>query len=215
MVTSVICGVAQISADKDFGRLGLKTVLFYSLTGLLAVATGLICVNLLQPGEVEPTHKQQILSNQSADVSSKVDQAMQTADHGWENILQVFHRMVPSNLFDAAVNGQLLGLITFGLLFGFFLGRLKGGTEGNSNEVLVWTANHHSQNYPGNSCVCTNWDFCLGHSHHCQEWTQCFLADGLFCFNRCTCLIRSCSDYPSLLLKYLGRISFHWITTNP
>ena len=126
VVTSVICGVAQISADKDFGRLGLKTVLFYSLTGLLAVATGLICVNLLQPGNVEPDLKAQILSKQSVEISSKVDQAMQTADHGWENILHIFHRMVPSNLFDAAVNGQLLGLITFGLLFGFFLGKLKG-----------------------------------------------------------------------------------------
>lgn len=137
VVTSVICGVAQISADKDFGRLGLKTVLFYSLTGLLAVATGLICVNLLQPGEVEPALKEQILSNQSADVSSKVGQAMQTADHGWENILQIFHRMVPSNLFDAAVNGQLLGLITFGLLFGFFLGKLKG--ELRETQLRFWS----------------------------------------------------------------------------
>ena len=28
VLTSVICGVAQISSDQDFGRLGLKTVFF-------------------------------------------------------------------------------------------------------------------------------------------------------------------------------------------
>jgi proton glutamate symport protein len=134
--TSVICGVAQISADQDFGRLGLKTVLFYSLTGLLAVATGLICVNLLQPGDVNPELKERIIANHSLEVSSKVDQAMETANHGWENILQIFHRMVPSNLFDAAANGQLLGLISFGLLFGFFLGKLK--TELRQTQLKFW-----------------------------------------------------------------------------
>ena len=52
VMTSVICGVSQISTDKDFGRLGLKTLLLYSLTGLLAVCTGLLCVNLIEPGEI-------------------------------------------------------------------------------------------------------------------------------------------------------------------
>ena len=44
VMTSIICGVAKIGGEKDFGRLGVKTILFYSLTGLLAVATGLFCV---------------------------------------------------------------------------------------------------------------------------------------------------------------------------
>ena len=52
VLTSVICGVSQIAGERDFGRLGLKTLLLYSLTGILAVATGLFCVNLLQPGDV-------------------------------------------------------------------------------------------------------------------------------------------------------------------
>ena len=38
MVTSVICEVAQISADKDFVT-WLKNYTFLLLTGLLAVAT--------------------------------------------------------------------------------------------------------------------------------------------------------------------------------
>ena len=33
VMTSIICGVAKIGGEKDFGRLGLKTLLFYSLTG--------------------------------------------------------------------------------------------------------------------------------------------------------------------------------------
>jgi len=126
VITSVICGVAQISSDRNFGRLGLKTLLIYSLTGLLAVATGLLCVNFLQPGNVDPSIKDKIIASQSGEFVPSIDSAMKTANHGWENILQVFHRMVPPNLFEAAVKGQLLGLICFGLLYGFFLGKLKG-----------------------------------------------------------------------------------------
>ena len=61
------------------------------------MATGLICVNLLQPGNVEPDLKAQILSKQSVEISSKVDKAMQTADHGWENILHIFTEWFPQS----------------------------------------------------------------------------------------------------------------------
>ena len=125
VLTSVICGVAQISGDRDFGRLGIKTLLIYSLTGLLAVTTGLLCVNLLQPGLVDPEIKEAILANQQSTNLASLDRAMETANDGWSNLAQILHRMVPPNLFSAAVEGQLLGLICFGLLFGFFLGRIK------------------------------------------------------------------------------------------
>ena len=39
VMTSIICGVAKIGGEKDFGRLGTKTLIFYSITGLLAVLT--------------------------------------------------------------------------------------------------------------------------------------------------------------------------------
>ena len=125
VMTSVICGVSQISTDKDFGRLGLKTLLLYSLTGLLAVCTGLLCVNLIEPGEIDSIKKEAILANEVAGSGHSMEKALSTANDGWQNLAQIFHRMVPPNLFAAAVQGQLLGLICFSLLFGFFLGRIN------------------------------------------------------------------------------------------
>jgi proton glutamate symport protein len=124
VMTSIICGVAKIGGEKDFGRLGLKTLLFYSLTGLLAVATGLFCVNLIEPGQVPEEIRAQMLDNQSDGHSSKIEGALDQADRGWAGIIEIFHRMVPPNVFKAAVEGQLLGLIFFSLLFGFFITRL-------------------------------------------------------------------------------------------
>ena len=53
VVTSIICGVSKIGGQEGFGRLGLKTMGFYALTGLLAVCTGPLSVNLLSPGIVD------------------------------------------------------------------------------------------------------------------------------------------------------------------
>ena len=123
VMTSIICGVAKIGGEKDFGRLGLKTFLFYSLTGLLAVATGLFCVNLIEPGQVPDEIRAQMLDNQSDGHSSKIEGALDQADKV-DRYPRNLHRMVPANLFKAAVEGQLLGLIFFSLLFRFFITKL-------------------------------------------------------------------------------------------
>ena len=136
VLTSVICGVSQIAGERDFGRLGLKTLLLYSLTGILAVATGLFCVNLLQPGDVAPEIKEAIIASQASTSLGSLENALDTAENGWANLLQIFHRMVPPNLFSAAAEGQLLGLICFGLLFGFFLGHIK--PELRASQLKFW-----------------------------------------------------------------------------
>ena len=136
VLTSVICGVAQIAGEKDFGRLGLKTLLLYALTGILAVATGLLCVNLLQPGYVDPEIKEAIIASQETSSLGSLEKALDTAENGWGNLIEIFHRMVPPNLFSAAVEGQLLGLICFGLLFGFFLGKIN--VELRQTQLKFW-----------------------------------------------------------------------------
>ena len=121
VMTSIICGVSKIGEDQDFSRLGIKTILFYSLTGLLAVIVGLLCVNLIEPGQVDPELREKMLAGQNSMAGEKLDRAFQNADNGWKGIVEIFQRMIPQNLFKAAVEGQLLGLIFFSLLFGFFI----------------------------------------------------------------------------------------------
>ena len=136
VISSVICGVAQISSDRDFGRLGMKTILLYSLTGLMAVSTGLLCVNLVSPGDVSPEVKNAILEKNQDNTLPSLHQAMESASNGWSKLIEIIHRMVPPNLFYAAAEGQLLGLISFSLLFGFFLGRMK--PELLNNQLVFW-----------------------------------------------------------------------------
>ncbi|MBT5715431.1 MAG: dicarboxylate/amino acid:cation symporter [Opitutae bacterium] len=136
VMTSIICGVAKIGEDKDFGRLGLKTLFFYSLTGLLAVVVGLLCVNLIEPGQVDAELREKMLSGQADMESKKIEQAFEHADDGFKGIIEIFQRMIPQNLFKAAVEGQLLGLIFFSLLFGFFVARLP--EKFKESQVVFW-----------------------------------------------------------------------------
>lgn len=51
ILVSITRGVASLGDPAALGRLGLKTVAFYLFTTLIATAIGLLCVNLLHPGD--------------------------------------------------------------------------------------------------------------------------------------------------------------------
>jgi len=136
IMTSIICGIAKIGAESNFKKLGLKTLGFYSLTGILAVTVGLLCVNIFKPGIVDENIRDKMLQSHHAFDSEKLNAAMDRADSGWVTLIEIFHRMVPTNLFKAGVEGQLLGLIFFSLLFGFFVSRLP--EKGKQNQTVFW-----------------------------------------------------------------------------
>ena len=136
IMTSIICGIAKIGGESNFKRLGLKTFGFYTLSGVLAVTVGLLCVNIFQPGIVDEDIRDKMLQSHQAFDTEKLNSAMDRADNGWVNLLEIFHRMIPTNLFKAGVEGQLLGLIFFSLLFGFFISRLP--QKGKQNQTEFW-----------------------------------------------------------------------------
>ena len=51
--------------------------------------------------------------------------AAKVEGRGVSDVAQVFLRMVPENIFKAAVEGQMLGLIFFAILFGYFMTHLE------------------------------------------------------------------------------------------
>jgi len=109
ILTSIISGVANIGDAQNLGRLGLKTITYYISTSLFAIVTGLILVNIIQPGI-------------GADLGLKREVPELAASSGdlWEIIL----RMVPTNIFGAMVSFDILAVIFFSLLFGFFITRV-------------------------------------------------------------------------------------------
>jgi proton glutamate symport protein len=121
IMASIITGVSGMGGTSGLGRLGGKTMLYYITTSLFAILTGLMFVNLLTPGIVngQPARHVLGLSEQAAaQVAEKV------SGHSAADLSDVFLSMVPPNVIQAAADGQMLGLIFFSLLFGFFITRI-------------------------------------------------------------------------------------------
>ncbi len=121
IVSSIIVGMMGIGSGEHLGRLGGKTLIYYFVSSLLAILTGLLIVNLIMPGIVDgqPAKDMIGLTENIEDVTSKVE------GKGPGDIVAVFLRMVPANIVSAAADGQMLGLIFFSLLFGYFLTKIK------------------------------------------------------------------------------------------
>ena len=121
IVSSIIVGMMGIGSGEHLGRLGSKTLAYYLVTSLLAILTGLLIVNLVMPGLIDgqPAKDMIGLTENTQEVTSKVE------GKGPGDIVAVFLRMVPANIVSAAADGQMLGLIFFSLLFGYYLTKIK------------------------------------------------------------------------------------------
>ena len=121
IISSIITGVSGVGGSSGLGRLGGKTLLFYMVSSLLAILTGLILVNILNPGIIngEPAREVLGLSQEAAVQAAEKVQGRSASD-----LSGVFLSMVPPNIVMAAAEGQMLGLIFFSLLFGYFMTRI-------------------------------------------------------------------------------------------
>ncbi len=121
IVSSIISGIMGLGSEKGFGRMAGKVIGYYTLTGFLAIILGLLLVNIIQPGKVSTEVAKRIVgqSEKSPEFIAQFE-GRETSE-----MVEIFQRMIPPNIFEAATdNGQLLGLIVFSLIFGFFINRL-------------------------------------------------------------------------------------------
>lgn len=120
IVASIIASLANNQRTSGLGRLGGKTLAWYLTTTTLAVLVGLVTMNLIQPGIVDgqPARDNLGLAAETGAVMEKV------AGRDSGDLVEIVLRMVPPNIVAAAADGQMLGLITFSLLFGYFITRL-------------------------------------------------------------------------------------------
>ncbi len=119
IATSIIAGVAGLGGPGTLGRLGGKTLLYYLTTSTISILVGLTIVNLVQPGILNGVPVRELLDFQanSEEVAARVSGAQ-------GGVAEVFLRMFPPNIVKAAAEGQMLGMIMFCILFGYFISQL-------------------------------------------------------------------------------------------
>lgn len=126
--SSIVQGISQMGKDKSFGRLGAKTFFFYIFTTFLAVLTGLLIVNLIKPGSYMTA---------PAATSSVMTPLLNAAPKShMEAVGEILLKLIPINIFEAASQGNMLGIIFFALLFGFALAKIESTASDNLMNVL-------------------------------------------------------------------------------
>ena len=108
--TSIISGIANVGSGDNLGRLGFKTIAYYLSTSTAALFTGLVIVNIFKPG-----------------VGADLGFANQVEGLGVakESFGSTLMNIVPDNLFVAMVENQMLSIIFFAMLMGFFITKTK------------------------------------------------------------------------------------------
>jgi len=98
----LLTGINKVGDFKSVGRIGLKTMVYFTFATLIALALGLIIVNIFKPG---------LALSQSGMLSSNVTpKAFDLKDF----IQHIF----PENIIDAMAHNQILPIIIFALFFG-------------------------------------------------------------------------------------------------
>lgn len=120
VLVSLILGVVSLKDIKNLSRIGLKTILIYICTTILAVSIGLVTVNIIKPGELFPKDKQtEFVERYQQTVSARHSDMKEVQN---ASPLQFLVDMVPENVFQAfGDNSKMLQIIFFALLLGVAL----------------------------------------------------------------------------------------------
>ena len=116
ILTSLVTGVTGLGSRGRFGRMFGRTIFYYMITSLLAISTGLVLVNIIQPG--------------TGAILPGGGKAIEPADLTLIEVLyQQINRLIPTNPFASIAGGEFLSIISFAIMLGMFI-NLVGGDHG-------------------------------------------------------------------------------------
>ncbi|MAQ14422.1 MAG: dicarboxylate/amino acid:cation symporter [Sandaracinus sp.] len=118
IVSSLITGVTGMGDLRKLGRLGGRTVAFYLGTSFVAIVTGVLMVNLLNPGVGADLG----LLEAGAGAAPNV---VESGGHVGQILWAQLEGMIPKNPLKAAADGDMLPLIFFSIVLGVFISAVE------------------------------------------------------------------------------------------
>jgi Na+/H+-dicarboxylate symporter len=116
---SVIVGISSLGDPARLGLVGGATVVYYLSTMFIAVVIGIVLVTNMKPGVgVDESFREEQISLRGEEATQKVTGAETELGSAWMNLVK---QIIPDNPLRAAVDGQVLSVITFAILIGLAL----------------------------------------------------------------------------------------------
>ncbi len=114
---SLIKGVSDLKDISKLSKMGMRTILTYLVTTVVAVTIGLMIVNVIQPGKtISDETRENLIENYSGEADKRISSAEAQKENG---PLRALEDLIPDNIFSAASNnGNMLQVIVFAVFFG-------------------------------------------------------------------------------------------------
>ncbi len=120
ILAALIKGITDLRDISSLSKMGLRTIVAYIITTVVAVSIGLAVVSIVKPGgSIAEDTRTELIEAYGGDAESKRQAAAMQKDAG---PLQALIDLVPSNIFEAASsNRNMLQVIFFAVFFGIAL----------------------------------------------------------------------------------------------
>ena len=118
LFSTLVVGIAGHGDDmKKVGKLAFRSIVYFEIVTTLALAVGLIAVNLVRPGEG--------LSLPTEQVSATITEASQRT----VTFSGVLEHIVPASFVDAAAKNEVLQVVFWSIIFAVALARTPIGPK--------------------------------------------------------------------------------------
>jgi len=106
----IVAGIGHMRAGKDVGRIGLRALVYFEVMSTLALAIGLVVVNVLKPG-----------SGVALAAPSSKTAAEYASTAGPQTTVDFILNIIPNTFVDAFARGEILQVLLVAVLFGLAL----------------------------------------------------------------------------------------------
>lgn len=114
VVASLLVGTASLGDIRKLGRIGLRTIVYFLLSTVLAIVLGLLLSNLFKPGSrIDPATRDSLSAQFAGEAAGKLELSGKQPSYS-----DVLLSVIPRNPVASAASFDLLPLITFTVLFG-------------------------------------------------------------------------------------------------
>ena len=113
LFSTLVVGIAGHGDDmKKVGKLAFRSILYFEIVTTLALAVGLIAVNLVRPG-----------AGVGLDTTAQVSSTISEASQRTVTFSGVLEHIVPSSFVDAAAKNEVLQVVFWSIIFAVALAR--------------------------------------------------------------------------------------------
>ena len=109
VICSLICGTMSIGDTKTLGRVGVKTLVFYTVTTALAISLALVLGMIIRPGI---GLNMSVVETPNVDVSQNI------------SFIDTLLNIIPKNIIASMAEGDMLPIIVFSVFVGIMLAKL-------------------------------------------------------------------------------------------